>query len=191
MLGNKMLGNNLLRGELTYLTALSDENLTTITGWSNDLDVSYLSFYHMRVFNEEQQRNWLQKSEERKNIGFGIYTREGDLFIGLCSLGSPDWRNRKSMLGITIGDKAYWNHGYGSDATRILLRYAFLELNLHRVYLGVFSYNTRAIHAYEKIGFVHEGTRRHVVFRDGEYHDMLMMALLRHEWEARYWPSQS
>lgn len=185
-----MLGNELLRGELVYLTAITPDNATKLTAWNNDFDTAYLSSYHARLANEEQFRDRLLKAKERKSINFAIYAIEGNHFIGICTLEPPDWRNRKSMMGITIGEKDYWSHGYGSDATRVLLRYAFLELNLNRVYLGVFSYNTRAIRAYEKIGFVHEGTRRQVVFRDGEYHDMLEMSILRHEWEARYWPSQ-
>lgn len=181
-----MLGNKLLQGDLVYLTATTIDNAEQLAAWFNDLDVSYWSNFHVRLANADQQRARLQKGKESGIVIFGIYTHESDQFIGVCTLEPPHWRTRKSEMGITIGDKAYWGNGYGSDATRVLLRYAFLELNLNRVYLGVFSYNTRAIRAYEKIGFVHEGSRREIVFRDGHYYDMFMMAMLRHEWDTRY-----
>ena len=70
-------------------------------------------------------------------------------------------------------------------ALRLLLRFAFDELNLYRVQLTVFSYNPRAIRLYEKLGFRHEGTFREFVQRDGARHDMLLYGLLRQEWEAQ------
>ncbi|PJF44099.1 MAG: N-acetyltransferase [Phototrophicales bacterium] len=181
-----MLGNKLLRGNLVYLTANTIDDAEQIAKWFNDLDVSYWSNYHIRLVNTEQKQQRLKQFWENKNFSFAIRTIAEDRYIGIASLDAPDWRNRKTMLGVTIGDKRYWGQGYGSDTVQIMLRYAFLELNLHRVHLGVFSYNTRAIRAYEKIGFVHEGARREALFRDGQYHDMLIMSILRHEWEARY-----
>lgn len=87
------------------------------------------------------------------------------------------------MCGIVIGEKEYWNRGYGSDALRTLLRFAFEELNLHRVFLHVFDFNERAIRCYEKVGFRHEGRLRQARFTEGRYVDELVMAVLREEWE--------
>ncbi|HIC94568.1 MAG TPA: N-acetyltransferase, partial [Anaerolineae bacterium] len=64
-----------------------------------------------------------------------------------------------------------------------LLGFAFREMNLHRVYLSVHDYNERAIRCYEKCGFRHEGRLREALFRDGRYHDELMMGILREEFE--------
>ena len=94
-----------------------------------------------------------------------------------------DWKNRKAVQGIFIGEKEYWGRGYGSDAIRALLGFAFREMNLHRVYLSVYDYNERAIRCYEKCGFRHEGRLRKARFSDGRYHDELMMGILREEFE--------
>ncbi|HQE20210.1 MAG TPA: GNAT family protein, partial [Aggregatilineales bacterium] len=75
--------------------------------------------------------------------------------------------------------------GYGSDAVCVLLRFGFDELNLHRIELGVFDSNQRGIRAYEKAGFVEEGRRREVLWREGRYHDMILMSILEDEWRAR------
>ena len=83
-----------------------------------------------------------------------------------------------------IGDKSVWNQGYGTETMRLLLRHAFQTLNLRRVFLRVNSDNLYAIRTYEKVGFMHEGRLRQAVYIDGEYDDLLMMSVLRTEWDA-------
>ena len=103
--------------------------------------------------------------------------------IGNSGFFNIDWRNRGAELGIVIGDKAYWNKGYGTEVMRLLLHHGFTTLNLHRIFLRVFEGNPRAIRAYEKAGFVHEGRMRQAEFRDGKYLDVLLMSVLRPEWQ--------
>jgi RimJ/RimL family protein N-acetyltransferase len=74
--------------------------------------------------------------------------------------------------------------GYGSEAMRLTLNYAFNELNLHRVGLDVLDYNARALHVYEKLGFVHEGAKRQFGRRDGRRYDLVLMGMLRDEWKG-------
>jgi RimJ/RimL family protein N-acetyltransferase len=88
-------------------------------------------------------------------------------------------------MGVGIGEPQYRGKGYGTEATQLLLKYAFHEINLHRVQLTVFAYNLSAIAVYEKLGFVKEGVMRERLHRDGQRHDVLLYSLLRHEWEAR------
>ena len=94
------------------------------------------------------------------------------------------WPHRDAWLGIAIGERADWGQGYGSDAMRLILRYAFDELNLYRVSLTVFEYNERAIHTYRKLGFRDEGRQRQRLQRYGRWWDMLFMGLLRDEWKS-------
>ncbi|TGA99386.1 N-acetyltransferase [Sporolactobacillus shoreae] len=88
-----------------------------------------------------------------------------------------------SFLAIGIGEAKNRNKGYGTDALKVILHYAFHELNLNRVSLDVIEYNAWAIHAYEKVGFQHEGRMRDAVLRDGKSYDRLIMGILRSEWE--------
>ena len=83
-----------------------------------------------------------------------------------------------------IGDKQYWNRGYGSDAMRVLLRLAFDKLNLHRIWLHVYDYNPRAIASYEKCGFKREGVLREQRFYGGKHHDIVVMGILEDEYRA-------
>jgi len=98
--------------------------------------------------------------------------------VGLTGI---DWKNRRAVLGIVIGEKEYWDNGYGTEAIATLLRFVFQEMNLHRISLRVYTYNQRAIRCYEKCGFKLEGRLRQARFRDGEYYDELIMGILRDE----------
>jgi len=101
--------------------------------------------------------------------------------IGSCGFFNLDSRNRSSEFGIMIGDKSCWNQGYGTEAVRLLVQHGFNTLNLNRIYLRVLENNPRAIRAYEKAGFTHEGRQRQAEFREGKYVDMLVMSMLKEE----------
>jgi RimJ/RimL family protein N-acetyltransferase len=101
--------------------------------------------------------------------------------VGAAGFHQVDWCGRSAEMGIFIGEKSVWNRGVGTDATRTLARWAFDSLNLNRVHLRVFDDNPRAIHCYERVGFVIEGRLRQERYHDGRHHDVLIMGLLRDE----------
>jgi RimJ/RimL family protein N-acetyltransferase len=88
------------------------------------------------------------------------------------------------VFGIFIGDKNYWSKGYGTDATKTLLRFAFEELGLNLVELEVYDFNPRAMRCYEKAGFRRVGAHRQGLYRHGKFHDEYLMSILREEWDA-------
>ena len=105
--------------------------------------------------------------------------------IGEISLDGVQWHHGDTFIAIGIGERDYWNRGYGTDAMRVMLRYAFCELNLHRISLNVFGYNYRALSMYEKIGFQHEGRQREYLYRDGRRWDLIYMGILNSEWKEQ------
>ena len=102
--------------------------------------------------------------------------------IGNCSFMDVDHTARSAEVGLFIGDKSCWNQGYGTEVMRLLLRTGFGTLNLNRIFLRVDEDNKGGIRAYEKAGFVHEGLLRQAIYREQQYHDMLIMSVLRAEW---------
>src|SRR5436309_2040102 len=92
------------------------------------------------------------ESERPDQFAFAIRTLAGDKLIGIVGLGGIG-AHGDAWLFIGIGDRDYWGKGYGTDAMRVILYFAFMELNLHRVTLWTFEYNPRAIRSYEKLGF--------------------------------------
>jgi RimJ/RimL family protein N-acetyltransferase len=103
--------------------------------------------------------------------------------IGTCQFIAIDWRNRSGEVGIMIGEKSFWDQGYGTETMRLLIQHGFNTLNLNRVWLQVYAKNQRGIHAYEKAGFVHEGFFRQAHYQHGRYFDVHFMSFLREEWQ--------
>ena len=104
--------------------------------------------------------------------------------IGTVRLHSVDAHDQRASLAIGLFDRTTWGQGLGTEAIRLVLGYAFQSLRLHRVSLRVLAYNTRAIRAYEKCGFVREGVERESALVAGEWHDDVMMAVLDRAYRA-------
>jgi RimJ/RimL family protein N-acetyltransferase len=175
----------LFRGERVRLAAVTEEDLELLARWR--ADSIFLRLYDAEVAmpkTETQLRKWLDERQTNPTAYlFGIRLLGDDRLIGHCDVDGIAWTHRAGWISIGIGDADDRGRGYGAEALRMLLRFAFHELNLHRVQLTVFSYNTRAITTYQGLGFTHEGTFREFLERDGERHDMLLYGLLRDEWE--------
>lgn len=177
----------MLYGDRIRLRAIERADLPTFVRWFNDPEVrQYLAMY--APISSAMEDRWFEAQLDNKDAFlFAIEARVDETWvhIGNAGLSSIDWKNRHAAFGIALGEKAYWGQGYGTDATRTVLRFAFHELNLHRVELEVYDQNPRARRCYEKAGFRHEGIRRQALFRDGRYHDTHRMAVLREEFEDR------
>lgn len=177
---------DLFAGDLVRLGHLNKDDVRATYHWMRDYELRrWMEDETIVPMTDEAQDAWVDRmlaSEDAYH--FSIVTLDDERIIGTCSLDSVDGVNGSAVFGIGIGEKDCWGMGYGTDATHVLLRFAFMERNLHRVELEVFAFNTRAIRSYKKVGFIHEGTLREAVYREGEYHDVHVMAALRSDWEA-------
>ncbi len=173
----------MLEGEKVRLRPIEREDLPRFVRWFADPEVRRHLLVYL-PFSLTQEERWYEELQERlrrsESVVLALETLDG-LHIGNIGLHEIDWKNRHAELGIVIGEKAYWGQGYGTDAIRTLLRLAFEEMNLHRVYLVVDEDNLRAIRCYEKCGFREEGRLREAVFREGQYHDQPVMSVLQAE----------
>jgi RimJ/RimL family protein N-acetyltransferase len=139
-----------------------------------------------RLWSAKKFKEWIEKDLEKtepNDFFFNIHSLEDDRLVGFIGLFGESLNHGDTWVGIAIGERENWSKGYGTDAMRVVLRYAFAELGLHRVTLGVFKYNPRAIRSYEKAGFSVEGCERECLHRDGEWADIIIMGILREEWE--------
>ncbi len=177
--------NPFLIGAKVYLRPLDLADAPALTTWMNDAEVTRnLRIYRPLTLLAEEA--FLRKlGESESDIVLGIVAREPEQFIGVVGLHQLDPRNRHVQFGISIGEKSAWGKGYGTEATRLIVGYAFETLNLNRVYLHVHEYNERAVRVYEKAGFRMEGRLRQEAFRDGRYWDTFVMAVLRAEWATQ------
>ena len=182
-----MITPNLLRGEQVRLAAPTSADLPTITAWWADPD--FLRLYNTAPAvprNEDQLSRRFDFSQTSNEVFlFAIRPLDDESLLGLLEFDGVDWSNRTAFVSIGLGRAEHRGRGYGADAMRVGLRFAFHELNLHRVCLTVFSYNAPAIALYERLGFVREGVYREHIERDGQRYDLIFYGLLRHEWKMR------
>jgi RimJ/RimL family protein N-acetyltransferase len=173
----------MLHGKRVILRAIEPADLPNYVRWFADTEVlAYLGFYLPQ--NLAQEQAWYQHQNENSssvNLAIDFEGRH----VGGCGFANIDAKNQAAEVGLFIGEKALWDQGLGKDVLATLVNYGFDFLNLHRIYLRAFADNQRAVHAYEQVGFVHEGRFREVEWRHGRWLDMLCMSVLRPEWGTR------
>lgn len=169
-----------LEGRLVRLRAREPTDEPLAYEYFNDPEVTeYLTIRY--PVSHRQEREILDRFVDYQHAEFAIETLAERRYLGGCSLvvGRPECR--RAELGIVIGDKAFWDGGYGKDTMRTLCRFGFEEMNLHRIELEVLEENARARHVYEQVGFRVEGVRRDAWFQAGHYQDVIQMGLLEGE----------
>ena len=178
----------MIRGKKTRLRALEKSDLAKVWEWINDEEVMWFWGEPCNTQSLAEVEQWFARLQEVAGYAskqFVIEAEEGTS-IGRIFYEHLDTKHQRTEVGILIGQKEYWERGYGTDAMLAFLDYLFNELGLHRVYLRLQSYNARALKSYQKCGFTQEGILRHNTFTRGEYHDDLVMGILRDEFNQRH-----
>ncbi len=185
------LTHTLLRGERVYLTPVLRSDCGTMARWTEDMEYARL-LRRNEAFpsTAEDMESWMFRDRGYEEEYFlAIRLTDSDKLIGVLGLNRIMRQPRHCMFWIGIGDPESRGQGLGSDALKLMLQWCFLEMNLNRVGLEVMSYNTRAVAAYERLGFQHEGRQQQAVIRDGVYYDIVLMSILRDEWAALHHPT--
>ena len=179
--------NDILKGELVRLSAVDPEEFSkAFTHWRRDSEfMRLIDSSEVMLRSQKDSQKWIEKELEDQEVNqymFTIRTLAEDKLLGDIGLSVVNWMSRDAFVGLGIGERDFWGRGYGTDVMKVILRYAFTEVNLRRVTLSVFEYNPRAVRSYEKAGFVHEGRMRQFLNREGKRWDLLFMGILRDEW---------
>ena len=179
-----------LRGERVYLRPAEKDDLERFVRWFADGEVTrYLAL--RAPFSLAAEERWFDQmlgAQGKRDYHFVICLIEDGTPIGTAGLHGISGMEGNAEFGISIGEKAYWNQGYGTEALHAICDFGFGALRLERIQLQVYAPNQRARRSYEKAGFVHEGTQRRALFAEGEFWDVEVMSLLRDEWLAQERP---
>ena len=172
-----------IEGERIYLREVRPSDVNeNYYRWMNDPEVTrYLEsrFYPNSM---ERLREYVtSKMGNRDNVFLAIVLKEGDRHIGNIKLGPINWIHRFADVGILIGEKDCWGKGYGTEAIRLVVDYAFRKLNLHRLTAGVYAINQASVRAFLKAGFTEEGRRKSHTYCDGQYVDGILLGIVRTE----------
>lgn len=160
-----------------YLRPMTYEDTDRIVAWRNS-DAVRKNFIYQALFTRESHENWIHnKVETGEVVQMIICDLETDKPLGSVYIRDIDHHHNKAEYGIFIGESDARGRGVGTAAAKLMLQYCFEEAGLHRIYLRVFADNTQAIRSYEKAGFVREGLLKHDVCIDGQYRDIIWMAV--------------
>jgi RimJ/RimL family protein N-acetyltransferase len=176
-----------LLGELVALGPIHKGLLPLLWTWENDLELSVLTGDPVRPMTSEAIDSLYEERFSKQgpdHTSFAIYERDTMRPIGTAGLMAINHAHRTAELGIGIGEHDCWGEGYGTEATRLVIDYAFTVLGLHNVMLRVFSYNERAIRAYQKVGFREIGRRRQAQRIGNRVYDVVLMDILASDFEG-------
>jgi RimJ/RimL family protein N-acetyltransferase len=178
--------NVFLDGETIYLRPLERDDVDLFWHWFADREVvKYSMGILIFPYSKADTQEWLEQTiHDKRVLSLGIVEKATDHLIGYAGITSISTINRAGEYYLFIGDKQSWGKGYGTAATRMIVNYGFLSLNLNRIMLTVFASNMGALKVYTKAGFKEEGIMRQACYREGAYHDSVIMSILRPEWEA-------
>ena len=172
-----------LPGKLVTLRRHVPQNLAAFRRWYADPEIARLARYQQTPMRpEEIERFFTARAVGTDALAMAVHETSTGRLIGTCAFSQLDGDNGSALYHITIGERDAWGHGYGSEATQLMIDHAFGTLGLHRIALFVFEFNERAIRAYTRCGFVVEGRSRESVWRDGRWWDELAMSILDSDW---------
>ena len=177
---------NIYTGQLVRLAANNPAtDPDTMAVWHRDTEFFRLGYGRIaEPWSAARLKKRLEGAlDEPNGFVFALRTLADDKLIGQIGAWTEAPHN-DAYVWILIGERDYWGKGYGTDAMRVFMRYAFEELNLHRLTLRVFGFNKRAIRSYEKCGFHHEGAMRGAQNKMGVRWDEIWMGITRQDWQA-------
>ncbi|OGY45446.1 MAG: hypothetical protein A2744_00405 [Candidatus Buchananbacteria bacterium RIFCSPHIGHO2_01_FULL_44_11] len=175
-----------LKGKKVILRPMSFKDAPDYCRWLADQEVTkFLAIYDNKPPTLKEERQWIAAAKKDKSrVVLAIDTADGR-HIGSIALMKIDQYAKRAEYGIMIGDKYYWGQGCGTEAGRLLVNYGFKKLKLHRIELRYIAYNIRGAKSYKKIGFKEEGRLRDHFFREGYWHDEVVMGILRYEYHRK------
>jgi diamine N-acetyltransferase len=175
-----------LVGERVALGPIQKSLLPLFHRWINDFEVVQGLTTGLRPLSIEMEQVWYDAAIKKSDsVYFVIYERETKQPIGITDLHNIDHVHGTAEFGIIIGEKSCWGRGYGTEVTALILEYGFKILDLHNIWLRVFSFNERARRAYLSAGFKEIGRLREAVRYCGKRYDVILMESLASEFRGR------
>lgn len=178
---------DLLRGDLIRLDTWDlERDAAELAAWHSEMGFQRMGFdMPIRPISEDDAQKQIEqwRDDWPASVTFALRAIDDDRLVGMTRLYDIQSNHRTAVLGLGIGRETEWGKGFGTDASKVTIRYGFQELNLYRIWLDVFGYNERAQALYRKLGFTEEGRLREHFERNGRRHDVILMGLHRPEWE--------
>jgi len=165
------------RGKVN-LRPVERTDLEKLVVWRNEPTISKC-FFNVFPLSVSGQARWFESLLQRDDKKLFIIETKESLPVGTIGLDNIDWKNQSAEFGNILIEPAHQGRGFASDATLVLLKFAFEDMNMNRIYLKVFNWNEAAIQLYVRCGFQKEGVLRQALYKGGGFQDLVLMAILR------------
>jgi RimJ/RimL family protein N-acetyltransferase len=175
-----------LVGRRVFLRPFSEDDMRYVQKWSNDSEIRRLTGEIAPMSRQEAEEFYKHLRADKDRVWFAVVLKRGNRVIGKVGLLRMFRPWRCTDMSIIIGEKNTWGKGYGTEAGRLLLKYAFEQLKFHRVSIGVVGFNDRAIRFWKSLGFKKEGIQRDGYYCDDEFSGFVMMSILEDEYRRLY-----
>ena len=171
-----------IQGERIYLRPHEMRDKDAVLAGANEPVGAKLTGTH-GTFTIAQIEGYIERNQTEEDRYAWVICLDDDTVVGEVVINEVDRDNRSASIRIALFNSQYFGKGYGTEAMSLAVDYGFKHGDLHRIELGVYAFNPRAIHVYEKVGFKLEGTRRETLLWEGEYHDEYIMSILETDWQ--------
>jgi RimJ/RimL family protein N-acetyltransferase len=179
-----------IQGRSLSLAPLSFAHISLYLQWFNDFLVRRYGRSEFPRTEEEIRKQITESGKDHNYISMEIWHILDKKPIGIVSLHHIEWPSRIALIGLEIGDKSYWKHGYGSEAAELIVNYGFNELNMHKISAAIFSANLGSQGCAKKIGMKLEARLKDTIFIDGHYYDDLWFSIFQDEWFQMHPPKK-
>ena len=174
---------NFIKGDRINLIPFLQKDINLFVRWMNDPDVRIYTRNPLPRTIEEVKKWFEPKKEEVKtDVDFLIYHKNDKKKIGMVRLTDIQWLNRNANIFTVIGESEYWGKGIAVEAGKLMITYAFEELNLHKIHTSIYAPNERSLKAAAKLGLVEEAVLREEIYIDGVHVDNHKFAVFKEDW---------
>lgn len=174
-----------IEGDKIALITMNPERVSLYCKWANDPICRKYLRNDIPTTIEEFKKIMEPQMGVKQVIPLNIFHKSDKKVVGTVGLLHINWYNRRAMIFYLIGEREYWGHGLATEAVKLMLDYAFQEIDLHKIFSGVIITNIASIRILEKLGFTLEGIDRDEFYIDGKYHDSKQYSILKNEWLNR------
>ncbi|MDO8487484.1 MAG: GNAT family protein [Candidatus Curtissbacteria bacterium] len=173
--------NVFLEGEHIYLRGLTEEDLKgNYVSWLNDEKVCEFNSHHVFPYSVAEGLAYINASKKTRDaIVLAIILKGKEIHIGNIALQGIDYTNKNAEFAIIVGEQDYWNKGYSKEASLLLVKHGFSEMNLHRIYCGTSQHNIGMQKLAKFLGMKEEGRLKEQLYKHGSYADILKYGVLK------------
>lgn len=170
----------MIKGRLCSLRPILTEDLELIRQWRLS-DLVHPNFPSWDIITPSSQELWYQAIINSDSCCYFLIEDIKGVRVGVIYLIRIDRRNRHAEFGYYLGVESALNSGIAIEAELLILDYAFGYLNFHKIYCESMAFNKGVLNIHKRFGFRQDGILRNHVFRNGSYHDMVIMSILNDE----------